>query len=103
LDWLKRMTDAVAYMEEHLAEPFEIAALARVACSSVFSLPADVSHAGRLHGRGLRAPAPVDPGRAGTARLLPCCEFEARENDVHFSNEVLDDFIRTVMVGIDGN
>ena len=32
-----------------------------------------------------------------TARLLPNCEFEARENDVHFSQDVLDDFIETVI------
>jgi len=32
-----------------------------------------------------------------TSKLLPNCKFEIRENDVHFSNEVLDDFIRTVM------
>jgi pimeloyl-ACP methyl ester carboxylesterase len=33
-----------------------------------------------------------------TAKLLPNCVFERRENDVHFSDEVLDDFIRTVMI-----
>jgi len=32
-----------------------------------------------------------------TSKLLPNCKFEARENDAHFSNELLDDFIRTVM------
>jgi len=34
-----------------------------------------------------------------TSKLLPNCKFEIRENDVHFSNEILDDFIRTVMTG----
>ena len=33
-----------------------------------------------------------------TARLLPNCRLEARENDTHFSDELLDDFIRTVMI-----
>lgn len=32
-----------------------------------------------------------------TARYLPNCRFEVRENDPHFSQEVLDDFICTVM------
>jgi pimeloyl-ACP methyl ester carboxylesterase len=32
-----------------------------------------------------------------TARLLPNCIFDVRENDEHFSKEVLNDFIRTVM------
>ncbi len=32
-----------------------------------------------------------------TSRLLPNCAFEAREHDAHFSREVLDDFIETVM------
>jgi pimeloyl-ACP methyl ester carboxylesterase len=32
-----------------------------------------------------------------TSKLLPNCKLEIRENDVHFSTEVLDDFIRTVM------
>jgi len=32
-----------------------------------------------------------------TSKLLPNCQFEIRENDVHFSPEGLDDFIRTVM------
>ena len=32
-----------------------------------------------------------------TARLMPNCRLEVRENDVHFSQEVLDDFISTVM------
>lgn len=32
-----------------------------------------------------------------TSKLLPDCRFEIREKDVHFSNEALDDFIRTVM------
>ena len=35
-----------------------------------------------------------------TARLLPNCHFEKRENDTHFSQEVLDDFIRTVLLPI---
>jgi hypothetical protein len=34
-----------------------------------------------------------------TSKLLPNCKFEIRENDVHFSKEVLDDFIRTAMAG----
>ncbi len=34
-----------------------------------------------------------------TAKLLPDCRLELRENDPHFSQEVLDDFIRTVMAG----
>ena len=34
-----------------------------------------------------------------TSKLLPNCKFDIRENDVHFSKEVLDDFIRTVMAG----
>jgi pimeloyl-ACP methyl ester carboxylesterase len=33
-----------------------------------------------------------------TSRLLPNCKFETRENDEHFSIEVLDDFIRTVII-----
>ncbi len=32
-----------------------------------------------------------------TASYLPNCRFEIRENDPHFSQEVLDDFICTVM------
>lgn len=32
-----------------------------------------------------------------TARLLPDCHLEIREDDVHFSQEVLDDFISTNM------
>jgi pimeloyl-ACP methyl ester carboxylesterase len=32
-----------------------------------------------------------------TARYLPNCRFEIREHDPHFSQEVLDDFIRTVI------
>lgn len=32
-----------------------------------------------------------------TAKLLPRCQFEAREGE-HFSNRLLDDFIKTVMV-----
>jgi pimeloyl-ACP methyl ester carboxylesterase len=34
-----------------------------------------------------------------TSKLLPHCRFEIKENDVHFSKEALDDFIRTVMAG----
>jgi hypothetical protein len=34
-----------------------------------------------------------------TSRLLPKCKFEARESDLHFSQQVLDDFISTVMAG----
>lgn len=33
-----------------------------------------------------------------TASLLPNCRFEVRENGEHFSNEILDDFARTVML-----
>jgi pimeloyl-ACP methyl ester carboxylesterase len=32
-----------------------------------------------------------------TAKLLPHCRLEARENDEHFSQEVLDDYIRTTI------
>jgi pimeloyl-ACP methyl ester carboxylesterase len=31
-----------------------------------------------------------------TSRMLPNCQFEIRENDEHFSQEVLDDFVETV-------
>jgi pimeloyl-ACP methyl ester carboxylesterase len=34
-----------------------------------------------------------------TARSLPNCQLEIREEDVHFSQEVLDDFIATTMAG----
>jgi pimeloyl-ACP methyl ester carboxylesterase len=34
-----------------------------------------------------------------TSKLLSNCRFEIRENDVHFSQEVLDNFISTVMTG----
>ena len=34
-----------------------------------------------------------------TSKLLPNCTFAIQENDVHFSNEALDDFIRTAMAG----
>jgi pimeloyl-ACP methyl ester carboxylesterase len=34
-----------------------------------------------------------------TARMLPNCRFEARENDAHFSQEVLDNFICEAMAG----
>ena len=34
-----------------------------------------------------------------TAKLLPHCQFEARENEAHFSKELLDDFISTSMAG----
>lgn len=33
-----------------------------------------------------------------TASLLPHCQLEARENEVHFSDALLDNFIQTVMV-----
>lgn len=33
-----------------------------------------------------------------TAKLLPNCRFEIRENGEHFSNELLDQFIKTVML-----
>lgn len=32
-----------------------------------------------------------------TAKLLPNCELEIKESDVHFSEEALDDFIQTTM------
>jgi pimeloyl-ACP methyl ester carboxylesterase len=32
-----------------------------------------------------------------TAKLLPNCRFEAKENDVHFSPETLDDFIKSII------
>jgi hypothetical protein len=32
-----------------------------------------------------------------TSKLLPNCRFEIRENDAHFSQEVLNDFISTAM------
>jgi pimeloyl-ACP methyl ester carboxylesterase len=32
-----------------------------------------------------------------TSKLIPNCYFETRENDDHFSDELLDDFLRTVM------
>jgi pimeloyl-ACP methyl ester carboxylesterase len=34
-----------------------------------------------------------------TSKLLPNCKFETKENDAHFSTEVLDDFIKTIMLG----
>ena len=34
-----------------------------------------------------------------TSKLLPNCMLDVRENDDHFSKELLDDFIRTVMFG----
>jgi pimeloyl-ACP methyl ester carboxylesterase len=34
-----------------------------------------------------------------TARLLPDCQLKIQENGVHFSQEVLDDFIDSVMAG----
>jgi pimeloyl-ACP methyl ester carboxylesterase len=37
-----------------------------------------------------------------TASLLPHCRLDLRENDPHFSQEVLDDFIRTEMAGAGG-
>jgi AraC family transcriptional regulator len=36
LEWLKRMTDALEYMEKNMAEPFDAAKIAKVACSSSF-------------------------------------------------------------------
>jgi len=33
-----------------------------------------------------------------TAQLLPDCRFDAKENEVHFSPETLDDFIKTTIV-----
>jgi hypothetical protein len=32
-----------------------------------------------------------------TAKLLPHCQLETRENDVHFSQHVLDDFLDTII------
>jgi pimeloyl-ACP methyl ester carboxylesterase len=37
-----------------------------------------------------------------TSKLLPNCKLDVIESDVHFSNEVLDDFIRTTMAGCYG-
>ncbi len=34
-----------------------------------------------------------------TSKMLPNCKFIARENEGHFSKELLDDFIQTVMAG----
>jgi hypothetical protein len=34
-----------------------------------------------------------------TSKILPHCTFEIREDDAHFSKEVLDDFIGTTMAG----
>lgn len=36
MEWLKRMSDAVEFMEKTMEEPFDAAAIARVACSSTF-------------------------------------------------------------------
>ncbi len=36
MEWLKRMSDAVEYMEKSMEEPFDAAAIAKVACSSTF-------------------------------------------------------------------
>jgi len=36
LEWLKRMVDAVEYMEVHMEEPFDSPEIARIACSSTF-------------------------------------------------------------------
>lgn len=36
-----------------------------------------------------------------TARLLPDCSLDIRDNDPHFSQEVLDDFIHTTMTADD--
>ncbi|MCX8130574.1 MAG: AraC family transcriptional regulator [Clostridia bacterium] len=36
MDWLKRMKDAVDYMEEHMEEPFDVSVAAKVALSSTF-------------------------------------------------------------------
>lgn len=33
-----------------------------------------------------------------TAKMLPNCKLEIRENGEHFSDEILDDFIKTVML-----
>ncbi len=35
-----------------------------------------------------------------TSKLLPDCQFFARENEGHFSKELLNDFIKTVMAGL---
>jgi hypothetical protein len=34
-----------------------------------------------------------------TSRLLPDCRLDVRENDVHFSQEVIEDFASTLMAG----
>jgi AraC family transcriptional regulator len=36
LEWLKRISDALEYMEKSMEEPFDAAEIARVACSSTF-------------------------------------------------------------------
>jgi AraC family transcriptional regulator len=36
LEWLERMTNAIDYMEEHMEDPFDAAAIAKIACSSTF-------------------------------------------------------------------
>lgn len=36
MEWLQRMTEAVDYIEEHLEDPFDVARIAKVACSSSF-------------------------------------------------------------------
>jgi len=33
-----------------------------------------------------------------TSKLLPNCRFEGKENDPHFSDEILDNFIKTAMI-----
>ncbi len=35
-----------------------------------------------------------------TSKMLPNCEFLTVETEVHFSKELLDDFIKTVMAGV---
>jgi AraC family transcriptional regulator len=36
LEWLQRMSNAIDYIEKHLEEPFDVAKIAQVACSSSF-------------------------------------------------------------------
>ena len=36
MEWLQRMSEAIAYMEEHIEEPYDPATIAKVACASTF-------------------------------------------------------------------
>jgi pimeloyl-ACP methyl ester carboxylesterase len=86
--------DVKASMTNHC---FGIAQDLKIRCADWgFTLP-DVT--ARVYMRHSKADTSVPFATAElTARLLPDCQFEARENDAHFSQDVLDDFISTVMV-----